>query len=91
MKHVRLLTSESEHKTVNLGYPNICSISENCNSYTEPKFANVDLDLPSGTKWLKHNIGADSETECGKYFQWGATVGLSTVNYPTDMLHIQPH
>lgn len=58
-----------------MGYPNICYISETVNSYTEPKFANVDLDLPSGTKWLKHNIGADSETECGKYFQWGATVG----------------
>lgn len=35
----------------------------------------VDLDLPSGLKWAKCNIGATSETDYGKYFQWGDTVG----------------
>ena len=37
----------------------------------------VDLGLPSGLKWGKHNIGASSETETGKYFQWGDTIGYS--------------
>lgn len=35
----------------------------------------VDLDLPSGTLWAKCNIGAEKETECGKYFMWGDIIG----------------
>lgn len=35
----------------------------------------VDLGLSSGTKWMKYNIGAEKETDCGLYFQWGDTVG----------------
>lgn len=35
----------------------------------------VDLDLPSGKKWAKCNIGATKETERGLYFQWGDIVG----------------
>ena len=33
----------------------------------------VDLDLPSGLKWAKCNIGAATETEYGDYFMWGST------------------
>ena len=35
----------------------------------------VDLGLPSGTLWMKCNIGAEKETDYGLYFQWGDTVG----------------
>jgi hypothetical protein len=35
----------------------------------------VDLGLPSGTKWAKCNVGANSETEAGLYFAWGETQG----------------
>lgn len=31
----------------------------------------VDLGLPSGTKWAKCNLCAQSESESGYYFQWG--------------------
>lgn len=37
----------------------------------------VDLGLPSGTKWMKHNIGAETEIDYGLYFQWGDTVGYT--------------
>lgn len=35
----------------------------------------VDLGLPSGTLWATSNIGTESETGVGQYFQWGSTVG----------------
>ena len=35
----------------------------------------VDLDLPSGLKWAKCNIGAEKESDYGLYFQWGDVVG----------------
>lgn len=33
----------------------------------------VDLGLPSGLKWAKCNVGAESETDYGDYFMWGST------------------
>lgn len=35
----------------------------------------VDLGLPSGTLWMKCNIGAETETDYGLFFQQGDTVG----------------
>ena len=32
----------------------------------------VDLGLPSGLKWAKCNVGAESETDYGDYFMWGS-------------------
>ena len=40
----------------------------------------VDLGLPSGTLWCKHNLGAEKETDFGLFFQWGDTQGYSSVN-----------
>ena len=40
-----------------------------------PSIEFVDLGLPSGTLWMKCNIGAEKETDYGLYFQWGDTVG----------------
>lgn len=31
----------------------------------------VDLELPSGNLWAIYNVGAEDETEFGKYFAWG--------------------
>ena len=36
------------------------------------KYEYVDLGLPSGLKWAKHNIGAETETDYGDYFMWGS-------------------
>ena len=33
----------------------------------------VDLGLPSGLKWAKYNVGAETETDFGDYFMWGST------------------
>lgn len=35
----------------------------------------VDLGLQSGNLWATSNVGAVSETDSGKYFAWGETVG----------------
>ena len=37
----------------------------------------VDLGLPSGLKWAKCNVGAETETDYGYYFQWGDIVDKS--------------
>lgn len=33
----------------------------------------VDLGLPSGLKWAKCNLGAETETDYGDYYMWGST------------------
>ena len=33
----------------------------------------VDLGLPSGLKWSKTNLGAETETDYGNYYMWGST------------------
>ena len=33
----------------------------------------VDLGLPSGLKWAKCNVGAETETDYGNYYMWGST------------------
>lgn len=38
----------------------------------------VDLGLPSGLKWAKWNVGANSETDYGLYFKWGETEGKTS-------------
>ena len=38
-------------------------------------FSQVDLGLPSGTKWAECNIGAKTPYEPGLYFQWGSLKG----------------
>ena len=44
----------------------------------------VDLGLPSGTLWAKCNVGAETETEYGQYFQWGDTQGYTADQVGTD-------
>lgn len=39
----------------------------------------VDLGLPSGTLWMKNNLGAETEFDKGLFYQWGAIDG-----YPED-------
>lgn len=44
----------------------------------------VDLSLPSGTKWAKMNVGANSEKDAGLYFAWGETQGYTASQVGTD-------
>lgn len=41
----------------------------------------VNLGLTSGTLWATMNVGASTETEYGKYFQWGDTVGYTDASH----------
>ena len=41
-----------------------------------PQF--VDLGLPSGLKWAKCNVGAETETDYGDYFMWGSITPNTT-------------
>lgn len=43
-----------------------------CHTDTK-EYEYVDLDLPSGLKWAKCNVGAETETDYGDYFMWGST------------------
>lgn len=49
---------------------------------TENGYEWVDLGLPSGTKWAKHNIGATTPEGYGMYFAWGEL--LESVNNTYD-------
>ena len=40
-------------------------------------FEYVDLGLPSGTRWARCNVGANSETDYGLYFAFGETNGYN--------------
>ena len=48
---------------------------EELNSNSSNKY--VDLDLPSGTKWAKMNLGASRPSDPGLYFQWGDIQGYT--------------
>ena len=53
------------------------------NLITAPRYTAVDLGLPSGRLWANMNIGAEKETDYGKYFQWGDTVGYTDASHST--------
>jgi hypothetical protein len=37
----------------------------------------VDLGLPSGLLWCRHNVGAANPEDVGLYFAWGETTGYA--------------
>ena len=41
----------------------------------------IDLGLPSGRLWADRNVGAEKETDYGKYFQWGDTTGHTDASH----------
>ncbi len=43
----------------------------------------IDLGLPSGRLWADRNVGAEKETDYGKYFQWGDVVGYTDASHST--------
>ena len=46
----------------------------------------VDLELPSGTLWAACNVGADSSSDYGLYFQWGDIKGYTKEQVGKDKL-----
>ena len=62
------------------GLVNIADVSELINyllfdEWSEPTLVEdyVDLGLPNGTLWAKHNVGANKPEANGDYFAWGET------------------
>lgn len=56
----------------------IVNIDELINSMQkEPNY--IDLGLPSGTLWAECNVGANVETECGKFFAWNTKKVITLV------------
>lgn len=43
----------------------------------------IDLGLPSGRLWSDRNVGAETETDYGKYFQWGDVLGYTDASHST--------
>lgn len=59
--------------------------------YVEKTYEHVDLGLPSGILWAKCNIGADTETDAGSYFQWGDTQGYTADQVGVDKIFDWAH
>ena len=83
MKYLRNLENESDaiKKTYDVLY--YIKPLGSMKILTTPHYIAIDLGLPSGLKWAKMNIGATKETDYGKYFQWGDTVGYTDVSHST--------
>lgn len=59
--------------------------------HVEKTYEYVDLGLPSGILWAKCNIGADTETDAGLYFQWGDTRGYTADQVGVDKIFDWAH
>lgn len=57
----------------------------------EKTYEYVDLGLASGILWAKCNIGADTETDAGSYFQWGDTQGYTADQVGVDKIFDWAH
>ena len=82
MKNVRLFETTSAYESAKLDYPNLSLTQDDGKLYSNlvKPIEFVDLGLPSGTKWMKCNIGAENETDYGLAFQFGDTVGCDESN-----------
>jgi hypothetical protein len=82
MKNVRLFETTSAYESTKLDYPNLSLTQDDGKLYSNlvKPIEFVDLGLPSGTKWMKCNIGAEKETDYGLAFQFGDTVGCDESN-----------
>ena len=83
MKYLRNLENEADaiKKTYNVLY--YIKPLGSMKIITTTRYTAIDLGLPSGLKWANMNVGAEKETDYGKYFQWGDTVGYTDVSHST--------
>lgn len=71
----------------NLILPNVSLITENNNveyNPSTPPTPSHDYVEIAGIKWATMNIGANSPTDAGKYFQWGDINGYTASQVGTD-------
>ena len=93
MKYLSKFETRADYDAAksNLDLPHVSLISATMGIMFDPYVAGpemVDLGLTSGLLWAKTNLGAQSETEYGYYYQWAATTPLhvegTTVNPAAD-------
>lgn len=79
-KYLRKFNDEAAYSAATIYIPSVSLIIENMTIKFDPisQYEYVDLGLPSGKKWATKNIGAESETDAGLYFQWGDTSGYTS-------------
>ena len=79
MKYITLFKTATAYKAATLDLPNVSLIKEtmsvNYNPY-DPYMGHEYVEI-GGLKWATINIGANSITDTGLYFQWGDTQGYT--------------
>lgn len=70
-------TSEYEEARQNLILPNVSLTVDNNTVHYNPSTPSHDFVEIGGVKWATMNVGANSITDTGLYFQWGDTQGYT--------------
>jgi len=80
MKHLKKFETAAAYNAATLDLPNVSLIEENMsvnyNPYVDP-YGGHDYVEIGGLKWATMNIGANSITDTGLYFQWGDISGYT--------------
>jgi uncharacterized protein (TIGR02145 family) len=77
-KHLLKFNTAAEYSAATINKPAVSWVVEDNEVKYDPYVPPyVDLGLPSGTKWARMNVGAESETDTGLYFQWGDISGYT--------------
>ena len=82
MKHIKLFETVAAFETARatLDLPNVSlTVDNNMVHYNpyDPYNGYEYVDLGLSVKWAKWNVGANSESDSGLYFQWGDTQGYT--------------
>ena len=82
MKHIKLFETATafEAARATLDLPNVSlTVDNNIVHYNpyDPYNGYEYVDLGLSVKWAKWNVGANSESDSGLYFQWGDTQGYT--------------
>ena len=88
MKYLKTFKQHSDYQTyidgLNAELPNVSLCKKEYDVHYNPipdpynGHDYVDFGLPSGTKWATMNVGANSITDGGLYFQWGDLLGYTS-------------
>jgi len=82
MKYLKKFLTLENYQAATLETPNVCLIEENMNvDYNPlpliPMIDGHEYVEIGGLKWATMNVGANSITDTGLYFQWGDTQGYT--------------
>ena len=77
MKNIRLFETTTDYENASLDYPNVALTQDDGNSHSVVIKPIEFVDLGLSVKWMKCNVGAETESDYGRYFQWGDVVGYT--------------